>query len=270
MPIRVTCSKCMARFNVSEKFAGREGPCPKCKTVIRIPEKSEEIVIHAPEDAGPKDSKGRQILKPIRRRETVLTPVQIALIAVCIIGFLIVALLLPKFFGDNPANIPVWVMPALLVALAPACVLGAYTFLRNQETGAFAGRELLYRVLVCAAIYAVTWAAMPLAKFAFNDTWGPGAWFSASLVMLVAGSAVATLVLELDWIMGAVHYGLYFGCSLLLRVCAQLPLFPSSMGPDGTPSGQPAVPVPDDQGLGNIIGWIDWQQTAECFLAWLR
>ena len=29
MPIRVTCTGCHARFDVSEKFAGKEGPVPK-------------------------------------------------------------------------------------------------------------------------------------------------------------------------------------------------------------------------------------------------
>ena len=55
MPIRVTCSSCHARFNVSDQFAGKEGPCPKCKTMIKIPDKEEEVVIAVPDDIPPED-----------------------------------------------------------------------------------------------------------------------------------------------------------------------------------------------------------------------
>ena len=37
MPISVVCPGCKARFNVSDKFAGKKGPCPKCKTVLTVP-----------------------------------------------------------------------------------------------------------------------------------------------------------------------------------------------------------------------------------------
>ena len=100
MPIRVTCSKCHTRFNVSDKFAGKEGPCPKCKATIKIPEKTEEVVIAVPDDA-PKDSAGRSILKPIGRKETRLSGVQITLIAVSVIGFFVAALMLRMMYTEG-------------------------------------------------------------------------------------------------------------------------------------------------------------------------
>ncbi len=255
MPIRVTCPKCMSRFNVSDKFAGREGPCPKCKAVIKIPDKNEEVILHAPESAGPKDSTGKLVLKPIRRSETVLTPVQIVLIAVTIVGFLMVAILMRQFYPD-PKTIPLWVIPAILTGLAPACVLGAYTFLRAQESGAFVGRSLLYRVLVCSAIYAAAWLLMWAGYFAFGSVWGFGPWILASMMMLGIGSAAAVFGLDLDWIMGFVHYGLYFGCSLLLRFCAGVGFFPGTLDlPADLPPAAPGV----DPGLGNIMSQIDLQ-----------
>ena len=51
MPIAVVCSSCKARFQVSEKFAGKQGPCPKCKSIITIPKVEEQVQIHAPEEA---------------------------------------------------------------------------------------------------------------------------------------------------------------------------------------------------------------------------
>ena len=69
MPIPVTCPGCLARFTVSDKYAGKQGPCPKCKQTITVPDKSQEVVIHAPENYGPKDAGGRPVLKPIKRVE---------------------------------------------------------------------------------------------------------------------------------------------------------------------------------------------------------
>ena len=73
MPIQVTCPKCFKRFQVSEKFAGKTGPCPNCKSQIKVPEASEEVVIHAPEDDAPKDRSGQSVLKPLKREETDVT-----------------------------------------------------------------------------------------------------------------------------------------------------------------------------------------------------
>ena len=74
MPITIVCPGCHGRFSVSEKFAGKQGPCPKCKTVISIPKASEEVKIHAPEDyGGAKTATGKLVLKPIAREATKLS-----------------------------------------------------------------------------------------------------------------------------------------------------------------------------------------------------
>ena len=41
--IAVLCRSCLATFTVSAEFAGRTGPCPKCKTLIPIPEESDSL-----------------------------------------------------------------------------------------------------------------------------------------------------------------------------------------------------------------------------------
>ena len=66
MPIAVICPGCKTNFRVNEKFAGQKGPCPKCKTIVVIPQ-IEEVKIHAPEEfeSGGKDSKGRPSAKPL-------------------------------------------------------------------------------------------------------------------------------------------------------------------------------------------------------------
>ncbi len=79
MAIVVVCPNCRARFQVSEKFAGKQGPCPKCKGVITIPALDEQVKIHEPEQfaEGGKDAKGRAVLKPVARVETKVRPVMV-------------------------------------------------------------------------------------------------------------------------------------------------------------------------------------------------
>jgi len=37
MPISVVCNTCNSGFTVSDKFAGKTGPCPKCKSPVKVP-----------------------------------------------------------------------------------------------------------------------------------------------------------------------------------------------------------------------------------------
>ncbi len=77
MAISIICPGCHSRFQVNDKFAGKQGPCPKCKTLINIPKAGEEVKIHAPADfagTAAKDQSGRPVFKPIARQGTELRP----------------------------------------------------------------------------------------------------------------------------------------------------------------------------------------------------
>lgn len=227
MPIRVTCPKCHTRFNVSDKFAGQEGPCPKCKASIRVPDKSEEVVIQAPRADGPLDSKGRPVLKPIKRKETVLSGVQITLIVASIIGFLMAALVI-RMMIEDPAAFPNWLLGLSAFLIAPPLVYVAYAFLRDQELDPFRGQEIWVRVLICSAIYAIAWAAMPLAAFAFDDKYEIGSYIAAGIVMFAIGGTAGMFTFDLDFVMGTVHYGLYLGTCLLGRWIALGEILPTN------------------------------------------
>ena len=122
MPIQVTCPKCLKRFQVSDKFAGKEGPCPNCKNVIKVPDKSEEVVIHAPDDGAPKDRSGKSVLKPITRKETDVTRNGLLITGGCILGVFGVALGFRLTGGD--AGTPLWAQIAGLGAVGSAVGLG--------------------------------------------------------------------------------------------------------------------------------------------------
>ena len=106
MPISVTCPGCLTRFTVSDKYAGKKGPCPKCKKDLIVPDKSQEVVIHAPE-IGPKDSKGVSVLKPLKRAEFKLSNRELlvgAVLAVLALGMAI--------FARVRFNEPPWMLSA--------------------------------------------------------------------------------------------------------------------------------------------------------------
>src|SRR5688500_18302248 len=101
MAIDVTCAACKTRFQVSEKFAGKSGPCPKCKATIKIPDKKDEVVIHAPEEAGMKTKTGQPIFKPILRKEVRLSTLQIVAIVGSVLGVLLATIVFRIAFGPG-------------------------------------------------------------------------------------------------------------------------------------------------------------------------
>jgi len=203
VPLTVVCPGCKKRFSVSEKFAGQKGPCPKCKIEITIPSLEDQVVIHAPESETLKDSKGKSVSKPILREETRFSPKIAAGIGAAVLVVLVLAIIL-RSSGSIHAIIPL--LGAIM--LAPPIVLGGYTFLRSDELEPWTGKDLLIRVLACGGAYAFLWGAYWYIIY----NWG-----LLSLPMMVpivvamvfAGAFTAYASLDLDFLMGAVHYGFY-------------------------------------------------------------
>jgi hypothetical protein len=225
MSIRVTCGHCHTRFNVSEKFAGKEGPCPKCKKMIRVPAKEEEVVIAAP-DTGVKDSKGRSIVKPIRRAETKLSQVQLTIIGVCVVGFLLAALMLRVMTGGAPDKFPVWLLGMAALLIAPPIIYVAYQMLRDTDLGTFDNNELRNRVLICTAIYSLLWLGLFIGKYVFNDNWELGSWLTGMIPMLALGATAGMLLFDMEFLLGLVHYGMYVGICLIGRWIAGIGVLP--------------------------------------------
>lgn len=204
MPINVVCPGCQKRFKVSEKYAGQEGPCPQCKEKIQIPELGDEIVVHAPEGAGPKDSKGRTVSKPILREDTKFSPKIAAVIGVGVIVVIVLAVIL-----KGSASPVVLALGAL--GLAPPIVLGGYSFLRNDELEAYAGKELWIRIAACSVTYALLWGVYWWFPWALG--YENGFQIKELLFMIpplvMAGGFAAFASFDLDFSMGMVHYGFY-------------------------------------------------------------
>jgi hypothetical protein len=214
MPIDVTCPGCHTRFRVSEKFAGKEGPCPKCKMKIKVPDKAEEVVVHAPEQFGPKDKSGRAVLKPIGRTDTTMSPLLAVGIGAAILVALVVALMLRTYDGQVP--LPILIIGALV--LAPPLVIGGYAFLRDDELEPYRGLTLFVRVGICSIVYAALWAVF---------AWVPSLAFHLDQLevfhllflippIVVLGAVASLASLDLDFGSALVHYGLYVLVSVIL------------------------------------------------------
>lgn len=218
MAIQVTCPGCLARFTVSDKYAGKKGPCPKCKKEIVVPDKTQEVVIHAPETEGPKDSKGVSVLKPIKREELKVTGLQIGIA----VGIVIVSIALAvgvRIATDSP---PVAVLALGAIALSFPLSWVGYRFLRDDELGGYMGNELNVRVAACAAVFSVTWGLYWfLAYYLGNPTLATvsGLFFAVFLAVMIGVGTIGSLVsLELEFAQSLLHYVLYLGATLLLAI----------------------------------------------------
>lgn len=220
MPILVVCPGCKTSFNVSEKFAGKKGPCPKCKASIQVPDLKEQVVIHAPEAAtAPKSAGGKPIFKPTARVETKFTAVQFIVAAVVIVGSLVGAIF---FRSSGGADSLIQALGALLIA--PPVVFAGYAALRDQELEPHRGFGLLWRVLTVSAIYCVLWGAYCYLPGAFiEDFQFPMELFMIPIFavpILVLGGLAAAIVFDLDALQAGVHYLIYIAASVLLLLIA--------------------------------------------------
>jgi hypothetical protein len=217
MPILVTCSGCKTQFRVSDKFAGKQGPCPKCKAVIVIPAleqaKAAEVVIHEPEAVAAKT--GTAIPKPIARK-----PVRVSLAAVIGLVAAFAAAAAAAWWGAE-----MWQRsPALrlvgLLAVAFPCARLGYAILRNDELEPYLGRELWIRIAIASVVYALLWAVFYWLPEDFRDTafglvvtWIP---------FFAVGGLAGLACFDLEYFNGVLHYSLYVLVTLALGWLAGL------------------------------------------------
>ncbi len=248
MSIPVTCPSCFKRFNVSDQFAGKSGPCPNCKKPIKIPDKSEQVVIHAPEEAGPKDSKGRSVLRPIRRKEVSLSLPVIMAAALGTIVVFGVALGL-GLSGGAPT---IFLALSSIVLAAPIAFVG-YWFLHDDELEGYTGKSLLIRSAICALAMAATWAIYVFVPaYLFEDYRSTADIDGLQMAILIGvmiglGTVASILIFELEFVQGMLHYMFYFVLTFILAWLSGVPLGRPLVGDRATvpytaPAISPATP----------------------------
>ena len=227
MPIQVTCPKCLKRFQVSDKFAGKTGPCPNCKQPLKVPEASEEVVIHAPDDGAPKDRSGQSVLKPIERKETDVTRRGLLITAGCVLA--VFGLAAGFRLTGGAEGTPLWAQILAIFVLAPPLVWAGYQFLYDQELEPFLGEELRNRILVCSAIFAGLWlvyAFVPSYVFDLDQAnMMDYTTFGITLCVMIGLGALASAgSFDLEFGSGIAHYGLYLIAIILLALVSGVTL----------------------------------------------
>jgi len=232
MAIAVTCPSCRANFRVDDKYAGREGPCPKCKTKIAIP-KIEKVVVHeedissvsAATVAGSKAP--QRNIRPIARTE-----VQFRVGPAIAIGGMIIAMFAAAYFarGMLLSHPPLRALGLFLVSL-PASI-GAYSILRNDELEPYRGAALWMRTVACGLVHTAIWVGI---YFIPADLKSAGySWiFIAPPAAAIAG-AIAMVLYDIEFGSGVMHYLWFLALSLLLG-------YVGGLGWPWTTSAVPAV-----------------------------
>jgi len=230
MPIQVICPGCHTRFKVGDQHAGKTGACPKCKGEIQIPKLEDEVVIHAPElEAGSIDSKGRSVLKPIKRKEAKFS----VNIFVAVAGLIVLSLAIAWLLGRSELGDALyWVLALGAILLGPPVAYAGYTFLRDDELGIYQGTSVLLRSMSCGLVYALLWGVF---MFVGGQLFGDDAFQSGlemvqilglAVPILAVGTGTAFVCFDMEPISGFFHYTLYLVGTILLRFVMGLALVP--------------------------------------------
>jgi len=231
MPIQVTCPSCHTRFNVGEQHAGKTGACPKCKGSIQIPKLEDQVIIHAPDqEPGAVDAKGKNVLKPIRRKETKFN----VNITVAVVGASLLCLAIAWLIGrtDLEDAAEFWVLTVGAILLGPPLAYAGYSFLRDDEMGVYTGVDVVIRSVACGLVYALLWGVyVYVGHQVFGDTA-----YAAGLEMLhltglsvgimAIGTFAAYVSFDLEPFSAFFHYALYFVVTVILRYVMGLPFLP--------------------------------------------
>lgn len=220
MPISVVCSSCKARFTVSDQFAGRTGPCPKCKKPITVPVvTAAAVTIHEPEAPAASSAAGRVPTAPMLSKEKPVSKWAFIGVGAGTLVTLLVALCSRIAWG--PGHVPAWMLASgAILPAVPVAWIG-YRLVRDRELEPYAGRSLLVRCGICGMVYAALWGVHALLPP--NLTAEYWQWMYVGPVFLLAGALAALAALDLDWGAGAIHYSLYVLLTCFLRWITGLP-----------------------------------------------
>ena len=138
MAIQVLCGNCKATFSVSDRFAGQTGPCPKCKSPIKIPEAPvQAVVVHEPEAPSTTAAGGRAPTAPLKRLDRPVTPLAWTMLAVGTVLAVTAALVARFQFPGGPPE-PLLLAGAGLLAIP--CAWIGYAAIRDRELAPQIGR----------------------------------------------------------------------------------------------------------------------------------
>lgn len=245
MPITVICPGCHKRFTVSEKYAGKTGPCKYCKTPITIPKPDEKVVIHGGEAfaSGGKDAKGRLILKPLTRTKTLFNNNLAIGIAVGTIFLLILTFIIGRIVNLNTN----WIVSGVLLCLiTPVLAGGIYPLVRKDEMlQTITGFDLYWRTAAISAAYVGIWASVGfLMDFGVLNNADLFPWLVLIPIFVCFGAFMTMCLYELEWGTAFFHTLFYLCVTVFLRYLAGIVWFTQVVPGMIFSSGSSHVPPP--------------------------
>jgi len=198
-----------------------------------VPSLEDEVVIHTPElEAGAVDSQGRSVLKPIARKETKFRPNVLLVVVGLSILCVAIAWLVGRSGSDLGQGLD-WVLAGGAILLGPPLAYAGYTFLRDDEFGAFEGMNLVLRSVACGLVYALLWGVY---MFVAGQLFGADALAGGKLEIIqvgglgvciaMVGGGAALVSFDFEYMTGFFHFCLYLVVTILLRLVMGLPLMP--------------------------------------------
>lgn len=213
MAIQVICPGCMRRFEVSDRFAGKKGPCPKCGNIIEIPK--DNVIIHAPDEIiiEGRKVKNPDFVRPIEREPYAFTRRQ--LITNIVGAILLVAFAYLFHFLED--RTPMKIMAAVLGTFAVAFPIAKYGYImvRNpDDLEIFLGGELYRRSFFVALGYMLSWFLFELLMLWLN----PGFFFFLCFIpVAILASFIPLMVFDTDFGDSLMLYLIFALVMVLLR-----------------------------------------------------
>ena len=213
MSLHVICSGCLKRFQVGARFAGMQGPCPNCGTIIDIPK--EPVKLHGVEDTESTQKKNqRQSSLAIPRFDLEFDPVQAKYYVTGVLGVLLLTFLL--------GCVPMYAIFRSLLGMLelgliafPLALFGYHTLRDREQIFSFSGEELYRRAGIAAAGYVILWLGFEYC-LAASQADGLVVWLYLATFAVLATLLVSP-VLALKMQDAFLHYFLFCFSVVLLR-----------------------------------------------------
>jgi len=208
MAIDIICSGCFKRFQVSDQFAGRSGPCPGCETIIAIPKLEDQIVIEEPEDK-PGSPGPHTKIRGIVRRAGFFRRFEV--ISICslfaVAAMFAIAIRILQTDPVTHLNLTTGILFGLgLMLLSLGSSALGYGVLKDSEIESFDRRNIIIRSIITAVIYFLIASGFITCTLLFTQD------DPRTLILAVVGIACFSIAsfapmvfYEMEFMQGALH-----------------------------------------------------------------
>lgn len=184
----------MTQFEVSDRFAGKKGPCPKCGHIIEIPKANVTIVSPDELVVDGKKVQNPDHVRPIEQKSYSFTASAVIVNLAVLTAVLAVALVF-HFVHAPFLAVPVGIALVLAVAY-PLMKYGYMTFRDPNDLEIFLGGQLGKKSILGAAVLLALWLVYELVLLYMN----PGGMALAYLIPVAVFAAfVPVVIFDMDF-----------------------------------------------------------------------